>query len=76
MLSDREGTPRIEVRIFENGEVVHVGLFDDLETAEAFADEWTERVPGARAELDELSGKPLDEIVEADTSLPEDYPHL
>jgi hypothetical protein len=55
--------------------MVHVGLFDDLETAEAFADEWTERVPGARAELDELSGKPLDEIVEADTALADDYPH-
>jgi hypothetical protein len=75
MLSDRERTPRIEVRIFENGEVVHVGRFDDLETAEAFADEWTERVLGARAEFEELSGRSLDEIVEADTAIAEDYPH-
>ncbi len=75
MTFDPDQSARIEVRIFENGKQVHVGSFDDLGTAEAFADEWTERVPGARAEFQELSGQSLDETVATDTALTDDYPH-
>lgn len=67
--------PRVEVRIYEDGELIHTALFDNLEPAEAFAEEWTERVPGARAEFEDVAHThTLYEAVEDDTALPEDHP--
>jgi hypothetical protein len=67
----------VEVSVYEDGELVHMARFDDLDTAEAFADEWTDRVPGARADLEELgSGSPLTEIVQQETPLADEYPHV
>lgn len=72
---DPDSEQRFEVRIHEGDELVHTAHFADLEEAEAFAEEWAERVPGARAEFEDLSHTPeLSDVVEQDTAITEDYP--
>lgn len=72
--ADRDETPRIEVRIYEDEVLVHTALFDSLSAAEAFAEEWGEQVPGARAEFEDLAHThTLYEVVESDTAVFEEY---
>lgn len=71
--SDRDEIPRVEVRIHEGDRLVHTEQFPDLETAEAFAEDWTEHTPGARVTFVDLAGADsLDELVEDESLLPEE----
>ena len=72
---ERDETVGIEVKVYENGEVVHKALFDTVEEASMFAESWTERVPGARCEIEDLSHDHTAwEAVESDTALDDLYP--
>jgi hypothetical protein len=62
---DPDEAPKVEVKIFEEGQLVNTSTFSTLEAAEAFAEEWTDRVPGAHAEFEDLAHThSLYEIVE------------
>jgi len=74
---DPDETPRFEVRIYDaQGDVVIRSGFAALESAEAFADECTDEIPGRRASIEDLTHtRSFEEEVQADTALTEDYPH-
>lgn len=72
--TDPDEAPRVEVRIFEGGELVNTSHFGSMQAAEAFAEEWAEKVPGAHAEFEDLQrSHTLYELVEGDTALDEEY---
>ena len=73
--SEREETLRFEVSVYEYDELVQTSLFETLGEAEMFAEDWTDRVPGARCDIEDLSHDHTAwEEVERDTALDEDYP--
>ncbi len=72
---ERDETLAFEVIVSEDGAVVHTARFDTLEDAEEFAENWTERVPGAVCEIESRSRDHTAwEVVELDTATDEDYP--
>ena len=72
---DRDEALAFEVAVQENGEVVQTAVFASLEEAEMFAENWTERVPGAHCEIEDRSHDHTAwEAVEADTAPDQEYP--
>ena len=72
---ERDETFGFEVLVSEDGDVVHTAIFDTLEEAEQFSENWTERVPAAHVEIEDRSKDHTAwEVVEIDTALDEDYP--
>ena len=72
---ERDETLAFEVTVQENGEIVQTAAFDTLEEAERFAENWTERVPEARYEIEDRSrDHSAWEAVEADTAPDQEYP--
>lgn len=66
---ERDEVPVFEVTITEDGEVVNTSMFATLEEAEAFLEAWTERVPGARGEIEHSSHDHTAwEVVQTDTA--------
>ena len=72
---DPDEIPRFEVEVFDGAERVSTAQFSTLEAAEAHAEASTDEAPGRRAVITDLLHQTvLDEEVEADTALGEDYP--
>lgn len=73
--ADRDENLGFEVQVYEEGRLVQRSAFATLDEAEVFAEEWSDRVPGARVEI-ETSSHDHDtwELVEDDTAVAEDYP--
>ena len=73
--ADPDEDPRFEVTITEKGVVVNTSIFDNIEEAEAFAEQWTDRVPHAHADIETVSHDHTAwQLVEDDTAVGEDYP--
>ncbi len=73
---DPDEIPRFEVRTFDGDQHVDSATFSTLEAAEAYAEAWTDDAPDRRADIRDLAHLDLlDEEVQADTAVVEDYPH-
>ncbi len=78
-MSDLSGKPDpnpvFEVTVHEDGSIVSTASFETLEEAEMFAEEWTERVPGATFQIEDRShDHSAWEAVAADVPLEYDAP--
>ena len=72
---DPDQAPRFEVCVYDDEDLILCRQFATLETAEAFADESTEEIPGRRARIEDLARtRSFEDEVRADTALAEDYP--
>ncbi len=72
--SERDETLGYEVIVREDGDVVNRTLFDTLEEAERFAEQWSERVLEAECEIEDRSRDHTGwQAVEVDTAVDEDY---
>jgi hypothetical protein len=72
---ERDETLAFEVTVEENGKTVQTAVFDSLDEAEMFAENWTERVPGAHCVIEDRSHDHSTwETVQADTALDQAYP--
>ncbi|MBK9180951.1 MAG: hypothetical protein IPM45_15560 [Acidimicrobiales bacterium] len=53
-MSERDGSPTVEVRVFRRGDLVHRELCETEEEAALVVDEWSE-LDGVTCEVDDLS---------------------
>ncbi len=73
---DPDEMPRFEVQVFDGDQRVDSARFSTLEAAEAYAEACTDETPGRSAETVDLAHLDrVDEEVQVDSALTEDYPH-
>ena len=73
---DPDEAPRFAVPVFHGEDRLCARRFSSLEAAEAYAESCTDETPGHRAVIEDiLAHHVLDEEVQQDTALVEDYPH-
>ena len=72
--ADRNETPAFVVSIRRDGELLHSAWFSTQEEAAVFVEEWSDRTPNVRAEIEDRTGDHTAwETFETATAVPEDH---